>query len=180
VNKVAYTDRRALERHDEWVDRWKVLLPMASSGDTAQDENGRIVDVVLGEPIALAPGSACTQSYLVAGTFDTRAETENYAHYLATKFVRFLVLQRKISQHVTPNRFTFVPWLDFNRRWTDQDLYEHFKLTGEEIEYIEASIKPRSLILSLDSPIPETHLPDGRKYRVGDASVAIDEDGDDE
>ncbi len=57
---------------------------------------------MLGEPIALAPGSACTQTYIVAGMFDTREETENYAHYLATKFVRFLVLQRKTTQDVTP------------------------------------------------------------------------------
>ena len=179
ATKVGYILPSVLERNREWVDQWKVLIPMASSGDTAQDETGRIVDVVLGEPIALAPGSACTQSYLVAGRFDTRQETENYAHYLATKFVRFLVLQRKISQHVTPNRFAFVPTVDFARRWKDEDLYAHFGLTQEEIDYIEASIKPRSLILSLDSPIPETHLPGGRKYRAGDAPPEP-EDGDDE
>ncbi len=152
---------------------------MASSGDTAQDADGRIIDVVLGEPIALAPGSACTQSYLVAGRFGTRDETENYAYYLATKFVRFLVLQRKISQHVTPDRFAFVPSVDFTRRWTDEELYAHFKLTQQEIDYIDASIKPRSLILSLDSPIPETHLPGGRKYRAGEA-LPEPEDGDEE
>ena len=68
------------------------------------------------------------------GMFDTREETENYAHYLATKFVRFLVLQRKITQDVTPDRFRFVPMLDMKRRWTDDDLYEHFGLTDEEID----------------------------------------------
>lgn len=179
ATKVSFTDPGALERHADWVNDWKVLIPMASSGDTAQDADGRIVDVVLGEPIALAPGSACTQSYLIAGWFTTREETENYAYYLATKFVRFLVLQRKISQHVTPDRFSFVPAVDFTRRWTDADLYERFNLTSDEIDYIEASIKPRSLILSLDSPIPETHLPGGRKYRAADVP-ADHEEGEDE
>lgn len=176
ATKIAYTTPGALERHVEWVQDWKVLIPMASSGDTAQDSAGRIVDVVLGEPIALAPGSACTQSYLVAGRFGSREETENYAHYLATKFVRFLVLQRKISQHVTPDRFAFVPIVDFGRRWSDADLYEKFNLTETEVQYIEASIKPRSLILSLDSPIPATHLPGGRKHRAGDVPVEFDEE----
>jgi len=180
ATKIGYVLPEVLERNRDWVDQWKVLIPMASSGDTAQDEEGRIVDVVLGEPIALAPGSACTQSYLVAGRFDSREETENYAYFLATKFVRFFVLQRKISQHVTPNRFAFVPIVDFIRRWTDEDLYKHFDLTMEEIDYIEASIKPRSLILSLDSPIPETHLPGGRKYRAGDAPAELSDDRDDE
>jgi site-specific DNA-methyltransferase (adenine-specific) len=98
--------------------------------------------------------------------FDDREATENYAHYLATKFVRFLVLQRKSTQDVTPDRFRFVPLLDLSRRWTDADLYEYFGLSKEETDYIEATIKPRSVNLSLDSPIPASHLPGGSKYRA--------------
>jgi site-specific DNA-methyltransferase (adenine-specific) len=163
--KVGYVRPDQLERNQEWVDRWKVLIPMASSGDTPLDGAGNIVDVVLGAPIALAPGSACTQTYLVAGLFDSESETENYAHYLATKFVRFLVLQRKSTQHVTPDRFRFVPKLEMSRRWTDAGLYERFGLSQEEISYIETTIKPRSVNLSLDSPVPASHLPGGPKYR---------------
>ncbi len=174
-SKVGYVRPDKLQRNHEWVDLWKVLLPMASSGDTAQDEQGRIVDVVLGAPIALATGSACTQTYLVAGMFDTREETENYAHYLATKFVRYLVWQRKSTQHVTPDRFRFVPMLDMTRRWSDEDLFEHFGLTDDEVATIEASIKPRSVNLSLDSPVPASHLPGGEKYRAQDAEDATEE-----
>ena len=138
---------------------------MASSGDTPLDAEGNIIDVVLGEPIALAPGSACTQTYIVAGMFATRDETENYAHYLATKFVRFLVLPRKSSQHVFDERFRFVPMMDMSRRWTDGDLYHHFGLSNEESADIEKTIKPRSVNLSLDSPIPASHQPGGAKYK---------------
>ena len=175
INKVGHIQRDVLERNQEWVDRWKVLIPMAGDG------HGREVSFVIGEPVALAPGSACTQSYLVAGTFDSRTETENYAYFLTTKFVRFLVLQRKISQHLTNTRFAFVPLLDMTKRWTDSELYEQFKLTPEEIAYIERVIGPREPTLSLDSPLPATHLPGGRKYRAGDALAdSSDEDGDDE
>lgn len=179
-NHIGYSRPDQIQRNHQWIDRWKVLLPMASSGDTPIDEHGRIVDVVLGEPIALAPGSACTQTYFIAGIFDTAAETENYAHHLATKFVRFLVLQRKTTQHVTPDRFRFVPMLDMTRRWTDDDLYEHFDLTEDEIDYIEASIKPRSVNLSLDSPIPASHLPGGYKYRVTGVDEASDDNAADD
>jgi site-specific DNA-methyltransferase (adenine-specific) len=147
------------------IGRWKVLLPMASSGDTPVDENGNIVDVVLGAPIAVAPGSVCTESYFVVGGFESSAEAENYAKYLATKFVRFLVLQRKATQHVRPEVFRFVPLVDMQRSWTDEDLYAHFGLTQDEINHIEICIKPRSVNLSLDSPIPASHLPGGSKYR---------------
>ena len=174
--RVGYVPPSVIEKHMDWVNRWKVLVPMAGDG------HGREVSYVLGEPIALAPGSACTQTYLVAGLFDTKTETKNYAHYLATKFVRFLILQRKTTQHVYSDRFRFVPALDMTRRWTDADLYEHFGLTKDEANYIDSTIHPREVILSLDSPIPASHLPGGPKYRApGEASEAdepvVEDDG---
>lgn len=157
---VRYSRPDQIQRNHQWIDRWKVLIPRTGDG------HGREVSYVLGEPIALAPGSACTQTYFIAGMFDTETETKNYAHYLATKFVRFLVLQRKSTQDVTPDRFKFVPALDMKRSWTDADLYEHFGLTEDEAAYIEATIHPRDVVLSLDSPIPASHLPGGSKFRA--------------
>ncbi|MCU1358635.1 MAG: Eco57I restriction endonuclease [Acidimicrobiales bacterium] len=144
----------------------------------AGDGHGREVSYVLGEPIPVAPGSACTQTYFIAGMFKTKKETENFAYYLASKFVRFLVLQRKVTQHVTPDRFRFVPQLDMKKRWTDPDLYEEFGLTKAESAHIEATIQPREPILSLESAIPASHLPGGSKYRLPnepDADEDIDE-----
>jgi site-specific DNA-methyltransferase (adenine-specific) len=164
-NRVGYSKTEQIQRNHRWIDRWKVLIPKAGDG------HGRAVSYVLGEPIALAPGSACTQTYLIAGMFDNREETENYAYYLATKFVRFLVLQRKVTQDVTPERFRFVPMLDMTRRWTEKDLYDKFELTSDERDYIEATIQPRSVNLSLDSPIPASHLPGGAKYRATEAEA---------
>ncbi len=169
ANRVGYSRSDQIQRNHQWIDRWKVLLPMAGDG------HGREVSYVLGEPIALAPGSACTQTYFIAGMFDTREETENYVYFLASKFVRFLVLQRKITQHVTPDRFKFVPMMDMSRRWTDEDLYEHFGLTDDERSYIESKIATRAVNLSLDSPIPASHLPGGAKYGHNG-----DEDGEDD
>lgn len=168
-NRVGYSRPDQIQRNHQWIDRWKVLLPMAGDG------HGREVSYVLGEPIALAPGSACTQTYFIAGMFDTREETENYAYFLASKFVRFLVLQRKVTQHVTPDRFRFVPMMDMRRRWTDADLYDYFGLTEDERAYIDATIAPRAVNLSLDSPIPASHLPGGAKYGVNG-----DRDGEDD
>jgi site-specific DNA-methyltransferase (adenine-specific) len=176
---VCYVAPDELERGQHLVSRWKVLVPKASSGDTPQDDEGRIVDVVLGAPIALAPGSICTETYFVAGAFDSAIEAENYANYLATKFVRFLILQRKVTQDLTPDRFRFVPQLDMSRSWSDEDLYKHFRLTKPEIAYIEASIKPRSVNLSLDSPTPASHLPGGSKYRAPGALVEEQDSEDD-
>lgn len=165
---VAYVSSDAFERNLDLVAKWKVLIPKAGDG------HGREVSYVIGEPIAVAPGSACTESYFVAGAFGSAEECENYANYLCTKFARFLVLQRKATQDITADRFRFVPAVRMTRKWSDRDLYKKFKLTADEIAYIERVIAPREPTLSLDSPVPETHLPGGRKYRPGD--VADDDD----
>ncbi|MDA7565921.1 Eco57I restriction-modification methylase domain-containing protein [Pontimonas sp.] len=157
---VGYVSRDSIERNHEKVDKWKVLLPKAGDG------HGRQTSYVLGEPLALAPGSVCTQTYLIAGTFDSEREAENYAWFLTTKFVRFLVLQRKSTQDIKPDKFRFVPSLEMTRRWLDEELYESFGLTQEEIDYIEESIHPREPNLSLESEIPASHLPGGAKYRA--------------
>jgi site-specific DNA-methyltransferase (adenine-specific) len=157
---VGYSRPDQIERNHDAIGRYKVLIPMAGDG------HGREVSYVLGEPIAVAPGSACTMSYLIAGMFDTKTETRNYAYFLATKFVRFLVLQRKVTQHMTQERFRFVPMLDMKRRWTDENLYDQFGLTDAERAYIESTIHPRDVLLSLDSPVPASHLPGGAKYRA--------------
>lgn len=173
-NGSGYIRSDQIERNHEWIADWKVLLPVAGSGDTPLNDEGRIIDVVTGAPIAVSPGSVSTDTYLVAGRFDNAACAENYANYLATKLVRFLILQRKVTQHMTPARFKFVPVLDMSRPWTDEDLYEHFGLTDEERSEVEETIKPRSVNLSLDSPVPVSHLPGGNKYRLGKTEEQVE------
>lgn len=170
ASHVGYVRRSQIERNLEWIEKWKVIVPVGGDG------HGREVSYVIGEPIALAPGSACTQTFLVAGVFDTALEAENLARYLTTKLARFLILQRKSTQHIKPDKLRFVPILDFKRQWTDEDLYSHFKLSVEEVAYIEQSIHPREAILSLESSIPKTHLPGGHKYRAPGERFNLEED----
>ncbi len=105
-NGSGYIRPDQIERNHAWIDQWKVLIPKAGDG------HGRETAYVLGEPIAVGPGSVSTDTYLVAGRFDDRHAARNYASYLTTKFVRFLVLQRKVTQDLVPERFKFVPMLD--------------------------------------------------------------------
>jgi site-specific DNA-methyltransferase (adenine-specific) len=170
-NGIGYVSPAGFERNLDLVDKWKVLLPKAGDG------HGREISFVIGDPIAIAPGSACTESYFVAGAFDSAEECRNYALFLCTKFVRFLVLQRKATQDVTADRFRFVPTMPMSTEWTDELLYEHFGLAPEDVEYIERTIHPRTPTLSLDSPIPITHLPGGSKHR-SDETTSEPVDGD--
>jgi len=88
------------------------------------------------------PVTICTETYLVTGSFKTKKEVENYSAYMETRFYRFMLSLRVISQDITRDKFAWVPDLcDYSKAWTDEELYAHFGLTKKEIEHIEKTIK---------------------------------------
>lgn len=46
------------------------------------------------------------------------------------------------SLRMSKERFAFVPLLPMNQRLTDEKLYGHFGLTKDEIDLIEAMVRP--------------------------------------
>ncbi|SNU02808.1 site-specific DNA-methyltransferase (adenine-specific) [Ruaniaceae bacterium KH17] len=94
----------------------------------------------LSKPIIAEPGTACTETYLVAGRFSTEGEARRYAVYLRTRFVRFLVSLRKGTQDAAKQVYTFVPDVPLDREWTDELLYERYDLTQDEIDFIESQV----------------------------------------
>ena len=46
------------------------------------------------------------------------------------------------SQDLSREKFQFVPIQDFSKPWTDAELYAKYKLTKDEIAFIESMIKP--------------------------------------
>ena len=49
---------------------------------------------------------------------------------------------KKPSQHAAASVYSFVPMQDFSKPWTDEELYKKYKLTAEEIAFIESMIRP--------------------------------------
>lgn len=131
----AYIRRDQVTQGQGLIDHWKVLTPEAGDG------HGRVPALVTGNPFVAGPGSACTQTFLVAGTHPTQEAAERFAAYLRTKFVRFLIHARKASQHTTSDTYAFVPDIVMDRVWTDAALYERYKLTLDEQEFIENEIR---------------------------------------
>jgi hypothetical protein len=141
-----YMERAAIPAHVDWINQWKVLLVKAHG------TSGRDDVTILGEPVLAAPGSACTETYLVIGRTDKEAEARHLAAYMRTRFVRFLVSLRKITQNITRDSYRFVPLLPMDRVWTDADLYARYGLTEADITFIEVNIKERPS----DTEVPET------------------------
>lgn len=125
----------------ELLDKWKVIVSKVSfehAGVPDKDGMMRVLSVVQ----ILPPNFACTESYLVANTFDDEAMANNFASYLKTKFVRFLIMQMLASMNMSKASYSFVPVQDFSKPWTDEELYAKYGLTDEEIAFIESMIKP--------------------------------------
>jgi site-specific DNA-methyltransferase (adenine-specific) len=138
-NSADTVARRTIPTGSEMIDSWKVLTSMGyGEGGEARD----YPRMIMGKPIVAAPPSACTETYLVVGAYETKAEAENLAAYLRTRFLRFLVGLRKNTQHITQDRFAFVPSLPMTKEWTDKKLYAHYGITDEEIAFIEAIVRP--------------------------------------
>lgn len=136
---VAFSSAKQIPKERALVDKWKILIPFLASGSDS------FPHPILGRPILGAPGTACTETYLVIGPFASELECRNVMSYISTRLFRFLVLQKKPSQNATRKVYEFVPTQDWSHPWTDEMLYEKYGITDEEIEFIESMIRPMEL-----------------------------------
>ena len=124
----------------EMIDQWKIIISRLTAehaGQPAKDGKYRVLSTME----LLKPGEICSETYLVAGAFDSKEEATNYMDYLKTQFVRFLILQIAMTQQLSKASFAFVPCQDFTRKWTDKQLFEKYGLSSEEVNYIQGMIK---------------------------------------
>ena len=131
---VGFVSDNQIVKNRQLVNTWKVLAPKAGSG------GGMIPDMVLGKPWVAQKPSVCTGSFMF---FHVNSEVEaiNLTTYYKTKFFRFLVSLRKITQDAIRSTYLWVPMLDFTESWDDKKLYEHYGLDDRERAHIETLIK---------------------------------------
>ena len=122
------------------LDKWKLLVPKSPiAGQT--DFTKPVGFYYDGNTIISKPGECCTESFIVAGAFNTEQEVVSFKSYLFTKIVRFLLLQTVISQDVLRNKFCFVPNLQtYTGKYTDTRLRQVWNITDEEWLLINSRI----------------------------------------
>ncbi|WNL43519.1 Eco57I restriction-modification methylase domain-containing protein [Halomonas sp. PAMB 3264] len=130
-----WISRKCVTKSAHMIDTWKVMIPAAGS-----DGGKKIPDIVLGKPMITSAPSVCTQSFLFFMT-DTEESAKSIESYLKTRFFRFLVSLRKMTQHATRSTYTWVPAQDWSEFWTDEKLYEKYQLNKSDIAFIESMIK---------------------------------------
>ncbi|MBM4263540.1 MAG: restriction endonuclease [Deltaproteobacteria bacterium] len=132
---VAHTTRASIRKNLHLIDSWKVLLP------EAYGDRGVVPAVVLGPPMVAPPDSVCTQTYLVAGPLASKKAAISFQSYSWTRFFRFLVSLRKITQHALRSTYSWIPQQTWDRTWTDEELYAKYGITKKEQAYIESQVR---------------------------------------
>lgn len=133
--KRGYIRRERVQTNKQIIDKYKVLVPKAGEG------SGVFPNSVIGKPILAEPPSCCTETYIVAGVFNTKDQAHNFDLYLRTRFVRFLISLKKVTQDTTSKVYGFVPALPMDQAWADEKLYERYDITPAEQKFIESMIK---------------------------------------
>lgn len=143
-----YLTPRYPERNN--IDKYKIFI---SKADGAAGQIGKPIPArIVGKPILGEPYSSSTASFISLGNFDSKEEAQNLMKYAQTKFARVLLGVLKVTQDITPSKWSYVPMQDFTSEsdidWSksleeiDAQLYAKYNLSDEEIAFIESMIKP--------------------------------------
>lgn len=121
---------------------YKVFIPKA---------NGSKELGCTGQMDVFGPNTGYTETFFSAGSFKTKEEAVALLKYMKSKFARALFGILKRTQNVTPSTWRLVPLQDFTSSsdidWSlsiseiDAQLYKKYKLTKEEIAFIESNVK---------------------------------------
>jgi site-specific DNA-methyltransferase (adenine-specific) len=123
-----------LKRFDRLLWSWKVFVPRASSGFDG------FPHPVLGQPFIGGPGTACSETYLAIGPFDTQTQAINVVAYINSKLFRFLCLLNKAGQDTPRAVFRYVPRISGWPVVSEADLYTRYGLDSEEVSFIETLV----------------------------------------
>ncbi|MBQ7761309.1 MAG: Eco57I restriction-modification methylase domain-containing protein [Clostridia bacterium] len=138
---IGYCKKSDIRAGHSLIDKYKVIISAASydhGGQPDKDGKRRIISRVE----VLGPNTVTTSTYIVVDAFDSEEKANELVTLIKTQFVRFLLSQVCISQHISRDTFKFVPNLSLDEEWTDEKLYAKYNLTQEEIDFIESMIKP--------------------------------------
>jgi|TARA_B110000003_G_scaffold275925_1_gene320053 site-specific DNA-methyltransferase (adenine-specific) len=127
---LGYVDKNLVTKSKHLISNDKIYLPKAwGTGSLKSDRLETI----------LVEGESCsTETYLIITNL-SKEELLNVQKYMSTKFFHFLVLALKNTQNAMKKVYSLVPLQDFSIEWNDKTLYKKYKLTEEEINFIETS-----------------------------------------
>jgi hypothetical protein len=139
---TGYIARNSISTGTELIDDWKVYVGRAAPGTGNKDTYPH---KILSTPFIGEPSTISSETYLCIGPFDSQIEAESVLSYLSCRLTRLLILLHKPSQDTSRKVYTFVPTQEWNRIWSDEELYAKYGITDNEIAFIEKVVRPMDL-----------------------------------
>ena len=139
---IGYITEDEVMKNKDLINNYKVCIgylnPDRAGVNNASDGKMSVTTKVR----VLEKREVVTETYIIPYNDTDKQKVINCANYIRTKFARFMLSLTLSSMHIAQNNFAFVPMQDFNEPWTDEKLYKKYKLTNEDIEFIESIVRP--------------------------------------
>lgn len=137
---LQFADENDVVDSGNYLDKWKFLVPKSPiAGQT--DFTKPVGFYYDGNTRVAKPGECCTESYIIAGAFDTEEEAVSFKSYLFTKIIRFFLLQNVVSQDVTKKNFGLIPDLgSYKGIYSDKQLCDNWNISSDEWKHIDSRI----------------------------------------
>ena len=136
ADKKVYVAPSYIQKNTAWKDKMKVLVSKASPGG---DEYPH---AIISAPVFAEKNSVCTETYLIVDFVNSIEEAQNLISYMKTRFFRFMMSLIKNTQNISKGVFAFVPVQSWSKKWDDEELYAKYKISEEEIAFINSMIRP--------------------------------------
>lgn len=135
--KILYASKKDITKNKDKISLWKVAVPKAAGGSKGKRRSTVPKNLIL----LIPPGTISTETYSVVLALKTKTDAQRAISYLKTDFARYLLGLRKITQDIPPDRWNWVPLIDTDREWTDEMLFDFFKLTPKERKHIQKKVE---------------------------------------
>lgn len=139
---IGYVSRSSVSTGIEFIDKWKVFIGRAAPGTGNRDTYPHRI---ISTPFLGKPGEISSETYLCIGPLGTKKQAESVLSYLRCRLTRLLILLHKPSQDTTRKVYTFVPTQDWSKTWTDEELYAKYRISKDEVAFIEKIVRPLNL-----------------------------------
>jgi len=138
---ISFVKQDTVIKNKHLIDKFKVIIgkinPDRGGVNNASDGKMNVITKVR----ILKPSEIITETYLLLATFSNFDDALNCAKYFSTKFVRYLISLTLSSMNITKENFQFVPEEDFYRLISNEELYQKYGLTIDEIYHINNLIR---------------------------------------
>ena len=128
---------------NEYINGFNVASPKSNG-------NGVFGEALTSTEI-IPKGYGATDTFINIGSFQSKYEAESLTKYIKSKFLRTMLGIKKVTQDNSRSMWNMIPLQDFTISsdidWSksiseiDQQLYKKYKLSQEEIDFIESHVK---------------------------------------